>query len=361
MPTDVTVRQYVRPVNVDRSGIAGRAASWMAIDWAVVLYVTFVAAVAFTWSVPRWQYILTAHVALIVALLLVPPRGAAWEEEQESDSPWLASARRTARFLRYTYPALLLTFFFEEVSLTVNAAAPQSPFWFEHYLFAADRGLFGSVPAVTLSQAGNPVVDEIMSFFHFSYFLLIIGGIVIAWTGARTPYVGPTFRLRERYGGPPKPWRRLVRSGLRDRGTTPGRGFDTAMTCMMLGFFLSYVWYPFLPARGPWQHAEIMAGLRPFGGWVFTPLLKLLMSGVAVTGGCFPSAHVSGTWALTFGLYRTNRKSALALGAIAVGLSIACVYTRYHHAVDVFAGLAVAVVAAALGCRLTRSSQASRT
>jgi membrane-associated phospholipid phosphatase len=179
-----------------------------------------------------------------------------------------------------------------------------------------------------LSQAGNAVLDEVMHGFHFSYYILIIGGIVVAWKGDR-----------------------------RDHGT-PGRGFHTTMTCMMLGFFLSYVWYPFLPARGPWEHPAVMEGLRSFGsGWIFTPMLKLIMSGAAVSGGCFPSAHVSGTWALTFGLYGTDRKAAVLIGLVAVGLSVACVYLRYHHAVDVFAGFAVAAVAGAIGHALTRRSR----
>ena len=72
------------------------------------------------------------------------------------------------------------------------------------------------------------------------------------------------------------------------------------------------------------------------------------------SGGCFPSAHVSGTWALTFGLALSRPKSAFWFGLLALGLSVACVYTRYHHAVDVFAGVAVAAVAAAIGYFLTR-------
>ncbi len=180
----------------------------------------FVALVAVVWAVPQWPYILMGHAALVIGLLLLPPRGAAWEEPRAGESRWRSSARSTLRFLRYTYPALLLTLFFEEVSLTVNAAAAGAPYWFDQYLFDADRMLFGGVPAVMLSQAGNVVLDEIMHAFHFSYYILIIGGIVIAWNGDR-----------------------------RGRGT-PGRGFQTTMTCMMLGFFLSYVWYPFLPAPG---------------------------------------------------------------------------------------------------------------
>jgi hypothetical protein len=78
-----------------------------------------------------------------------------------------------------------------------------------------------------------------------------------------------------------------------------------------------------------------MAGLRPFSGWVFTRAIELIIAGAAVSGGCFPSAHVSGAWALTFGLYATDRRAALWFGLLAVELSIACVYTRYHHAVNV--------------------------
>jgi hypothetical protein len=87
---------------------------------------------------------------------------------------------------------------------------------------------------------------------------------------------------------------------------------------MMLGFFLSYVWYPFLPARRPWEHPDVMAGLRPFGGGLFTRAIELIIAGAAVSGGCFPSAHVSGAWALILGLYATNRKAAVWLGLLAV-------------------------------------------
>ena len=108
--------------------------------------------------------------------------------------------RVVARFLRYTYPSLLLTPFFEEVWLIVNAVAPGSPYWFERSLYAADQSLFGVIPAVALSQAGNPVFDEFMHPFYFAYFPLIIGGIFFAWSGDRRG------------------------------GETPARGFHTAFT-----------------------------------------------------------------------------------------------------------------------------------
>ena len=322
------IQERVTDPSMDQVGTTPRPASWIALDWAVALYATFVAVLAVVCApaIPQWPYIVGLHAVLVGAMIWMPARGSAWEHVRP-EPRWLGHTRATARFLRYTYPALLLTPFFEEVALTVNAVAPQAPYWFEHYLFAADRALFGAEPAVLLSSTGGPVLDEIMHAFYFAYFPIIIGGIVLAWNGGRR------------------------------KGVTPAPGFHTAMTCMMLGFFLSYVWYPFLPARGPWEHPDVMAGLRPFDGWAFTTAIDLIMAGAAVSGGCFPSAHVSGAWALTFGLYPSHPRRAFWLGLVTTGLSAACVYTRYHHAVDVAAGFAVAVVAAGIGYAVTRGTR----
>jgi membrane-associated phospholipid phosphatase len=294
------------------------------LDWATAGYASFVALIALVYSrsIPQWPHILMWHAALIGAMAWLPVRGSSWEGARP-EATWRAWARAAMRFLRYTYPALLLTPFFEEVALTVNAVFPDAPHWFETWLFAADRTLFGGIPAVMLSQAGWPALDEVMHAFYFSYYPLIIGGIVLAWR-ASTSGTG-----------------------------APGKGFHTVMSSMMLGFFLSYVWYPFLPARGPWEHPDIMGGLRPFDGWVFTRAIELIIANAAVSGGCFPSAHVSGTWALTFGLFATGNRARWAFACLAVGLSVACVYTRYHHGVDVLAGVTVAASAAALATRLT--------
>jgi hypothetical protein len=312
-----------------RNWIAERLASWNVLDWALALYVIVVAMVAVVWSagIPRWLSIVVAHGALLGAMLLLPARGAPWEVKRPSDSLWMARTRELVRFLRFTYPALLLTPFFEETALTVNAAAQSAPYWFEPHLYAADAALFGGNPAVMLSQAGVPIVDEVMHAFYFSHYPLVITGIILAWN-----------------------------RGTRGR-EKPAPGFHTAMTCMMLGFFLSFVWYPFLPARGPWENAALMSGLRPFGGWLFTRLIEIIIAGAAVSGSCFPSAHISGTWALTLGLVSSHPKVARWFTFLAVGLSVACVYTRYHHGVDVLAGFAVAVVASLIGYRLTREPQ----
>ncbi|HZI81817.1 MAG TPA: phosphatase PAP2 family protein [Vicinamibacterales bacterium] len=299
---------------------------WYAVDWLVAGYATFVAGLAVVCAIPQAPLLVAAHATLVAGMWWLPPRGASWESPRPGDSRGRARLRVIARFLRYTYPALLLTPFFEEVTLTVNAVAPEQPYWFEPYLIAADRALFGGTPAAMLSQGGNVVLDEIMHGFYLSYYFLITAGIVRAWRGP-----------------------------VRGR-PTPGAGFHTAFTGMMLGFILSFVCYPFLPARGPWEHAALVGGLRPFEGWVFTPAIEMIIAGAAVSGGCLPSAHVSGTWALTFGLFPHHRRAARWWAVMALGLSVACVYTRYHHVLDVVAGVTVAAIAAFAASRLRRAS-----
>jgi membrane-associated phospholipid phosphatase len=228
----------------------------------------------------------------------------------------------------HPYPAPLLTPFFEEVRFIVNATSPGRPYWFEAYLYAADRTLFGTTPAVAISKAPAPVLDELMHGLYFSYYPLIIGGVVTAWIGSKRA------------------------------GATPGAGFQTTMTSMVLGFFFAYVWYPFLPARGPWENRELMSGLREFHGFLFVPLIQWIIDRAAVSGGCFPSAHVAGTCGLLVGLATEHRRLALWFSLIAVGLGVSCVYTRYHHAVDVIAGLIVGVAGGTVGHLLTLRCQA---
>ena len=55
---------------------------------------------------------------------------------------------------------------------------------------------------------------------------------------------------------------------------------------------------------------------------------------------------------MTFGLSANHRTTARWFGLVALGLSVACVYTRYHHGIDVLAGFTVGAVGAAIGYRL---------
>ncbi|MFQ5738873.1 MAG: phosphatase PAP2 family protein [Acidobacteriota bacterium] len=84
-----------------------------------------------------------------------------------------------------------------------------------------------------------------------------------------------------------------------------------------------------------------MTGLPPMRGFVFTALINSIIERGAVSGGCFPSSHVAGAWGAVMGLSTTHRRAVRVFGFLATGMSFACVYTRYHHAIDVLAGLLI--------------------
>ncbi len=297
---------------------------WAVLDGAVIFYTVLTAllVLACYQNISNPLPILALHAAVVFIVLALPPRGARWETST-NDPLWRYVLRGSARFLRYAYPLLLVVLYFEEVQQTVNAIAPAAPYWFEPKLYAADRWLFGESPALFMSGWVGLLQDEILHAFYFSYYFILIGGVTIAWFGPK--------------------------------GTTsqPGPGFETAITSMMLAFFFSFMWFPWLPARGPWENPELMSGLPAFQGIVFTPIIEWIIERGAVSGGCFPSSHVAGSWGMVLGLAAYHRRAALVLGFFAVGMSFACVYTRYHHGVDVPAGLLAGAMGAWIGRTLT--------
>ena len=183
------------------------------LDGIVFSYTAIIAVftVIFHATMPAPASILALHIFVLAAIVLLPPRGAQWETVPLPG--WKGHVRGGLRFFRYSYPLLLILFYFEEGTQTVNAMWIDAPHWFENYLYAADRWLFGELPAITMNGWVGLVQDELMHGFYFSYYLILIGGVVIAWMGER---------------GSPK----------------PAPGFQTMLTSVILAFFLAIL-------RGP--------------------------------------------------------------------------------------------------------------
>ena len=82
--------------------LTARFEVWTAVDWAIALYATYVAVVAvlFRETVAQWPSLLVWHAALVIALLLMPPRGAAWEQPRAADPAWRALAAGRRELLR---------------------------------------------------------------------------------------------------------------------------------------------------------------------------------------------------------------------------------------------------------------------
>ncbi len=303
---------------------------WILVDWAVALYAAYTAVIILAGhrSIPGWLPLLLLHMALLVGLLLLPPRGATWEHPSPDEPQWRMVTREVVRFVRYMYPLILILVFFEEGRLIVNSIFPETPYWFEPYLYAADRWLFGDLPAIRMASWVSWPFTELMHAFYFSYFLILIGGPAFAVLAAK-----PRSGERKGFRGPE---------------------FEYAIGSMTFGFLCAYMWYPWIAARGPFENAALISSLPPFEGGPFTFLARWITDGAAVSGNCFPSAHVAGTWGVAFGVAAFHRKGGFVLTLLAIGVSLSCLYTRYHHGVDVPAGFMMGVTGAMVFRLLSR-------
>ncbi len=310
-------------------------ARWTPVDWIVAAYTAWMGVLIawFAAEVPQWPRLLAIHAGILIALVIIPPRGAAWEGRTWRRS-WQRALFQFVRFVRYAYPLPLALFFFEEGQFTVNMIFPETPYWFEPYLYAADATAFGDLPARLMAPWVNPVLTEVMHFFYWSYYIILIGGIAIAYIGWEQK---PPYR-------------------------TPAPGFETTITSLATAFILAFVFYPWLAARGPWENPALMAEMPPLEGWIFTWMMDRIIEHGAVSGNCFPSGHVAGAWAIVFGLAWTpgHRRTVYVFTFLSVGMTIACVYTRYHHAMDMPAGFAAGLIGALLAGWLVRRDRLGR-
>jgi hypothetical protein len=125
-------------------------------------------------------------------------------------------------------------------------------------------------------------------------------------------------------------------------------------------YSLSFMGYLFVPARGPIvELAGRFAG--PIQGGFFHGLVR---SGIELAGGphgAFPSLHLGASMlACTFDLRHRNTLRGLIYVPLVGMIALATVALRYHYAIDLLAGAALALGSLALAVRLVPASAGPR-
>jgi membrane-associated phospholipid phosphatase len=99
---------------------------------------------------------------------------------------------------------------------------------------------------------------------------------------------------------------------------------------------------PWLPSRPPWILDGAEASYQEYG------LRRLALIWVRRTSHCantFPSGHTAGSLAIALAVLPVMPTAGLVLLAIALGIAMGCVTGRYHYAIDVLTGVALALLA----------------
>jgi membrane-associated phospholipid phosphatase len=119
-------------------------------------------------------------------------------------------------------------------------------------------------------------------------------------------------------------------------------------------FLVSYLGYLLMPARGP-RFMAYASHYPPLQGlWTFHFLQNALNTLEGMQYDCFPSGHVA---VLVVGCYVARKISApvfYIFSAFAALITVSTVYLRYHYAIDVIAGMLLAIVIIASAPRLYR-------
>ena len=197
-------------------------------------------------------------------------------------------------------------------------------------LWRIDLLLFGVEPALWLERFNTRPVIEWFSFFYFSYFWLCFAYMVVGM------------------------W--LLRPGRRSTEFAIG----TALV-----YCVGQLGYMAVPGCGP------VVALRdqfqaPLDGGFFWGCVNHLVNAGGAQKDIFPSLHTAGPVWFTLFAWRAAREDrrfrwpAIVTGFFAFNIIISTMLLRWHYAIDVVAGLTLAVGAAILTPRLVRWEESLR-
>jgi hypothetical protein len=211
-----------------------------------------------------------------------------------------------------------------DVLLVVRSDALDAP------LLALDERLLGVTPAIWLERFATPAAVEYFSFFYFSYFALIaLFMVAVVW---------------------------LER---------PSRHTAVFAIGTLLVFAVGQLVYVLVPGYGPYAHlASRFAAPLP-GGFFWSLVQHAVQAGGAMKD-IFPSLHTAvPTWLALYAIGRARRDArwrvpAAVTAFFAANIVVSTMFLRWHYAVDVAAGLLLAVGVAAVAPALARWEERRR-
>lgn len=202
------------------------------------------------------------------------------------------------------FPLVVLTY------EMLHAVVPRCWEWtIDGWLCDADRVLFGTDVALLATDFVSEPLTVAMALFYSSYYVLPISLALI--------------------------WYRRNRTAFRE---------------LMMGevgaLFIGYLGYLFLPAVGPHVHLPVEHFGEPLAGDFIGDAIRSLNANHSgfFPRDAFPSLHTANGVTALLVCLRHERRLLWVYGPLVTGLVLATMYLRFHWAVDVAAGAALAIV-----------------
>ncbi len=258
-------------------------------DIVTLLYVAVATAAVLAFSSgdhAGWDSLLTAHVLLVVLVLL---------------APLARQAGAIGRFVGDWYPMLLLGGLYAEVGvLNVDLG-----YQHDQVIQRLELWVFGSQLSYRwIREMPNVALSWLLHGCYIAYYAILYASPLGLWA-----------------------------SGRRDAARR-------TIFAVMVTFYICYVAFLFFPVAGP-RYAFDLAHNAATSVWPARAARWLLDRGDS-WGAAFPSSHVAAAVVAAVCALRYWRTLGLVLAPLTLGLVLSVVYGQFHYAVDAVAGLIVA-------------------
>jgi membrane-associated phospholipid phosphatase len=292
------LRRTILAITARYRGIGVRA-----MDVPILFYMGLIGIliVPFHHNVRHWQWITPVHAALCLLLLELIRLNSRHENG-------------LLDFIRTFYPAVWISFAWKEMGVLVTMIFP---YWANAFVVNLDMRIFGVHPTVWVETIFRPWLTELMNFFYFIYYFFV--------PAAAFP--------------------------LYFRGKRPET--NDFLFLVTLTFAVSFTLFLVFPSEGAWVILKPLHTVEPEGG-LFLHLMQSIQAKGTIPAGAFPSSHVAAAFVMALGAIRFNPKVGWFLLPLAVGVALATVYCRYHHAVDAISGALLGCCLYAVGFRILK-------
>ncbi len=276
-------------------------------DLVVIIFYLYLIAVnlLFHSSISEWYILVILNFSLIGFVVFV-----ANKDKNSESKVW--------KNIHYYYVVPLIFLSFKEVYVLLHSIHSLD---YDYLLIAADRFLFGTDPTHFLYQFANPLLTEILQIAYGTFFFLPI-------------ILGVEYQIKHE-----------------------NKEFNFIIFLIVLGFFLSYIGYFFLPAVGPrfTLHDFSLTNTELPGIFLTNFLREIVNSGESIPSGTpnpievvqrdvFPSGHTQMTLLIMYLAVKLKSKNKLFFLIDGTLLIFATVYLRYHYVVDLIGGLVFMII-----------------
>ena len=208
-------------------------------------------------------------------------------------------------YLEVFMPLFIVLFVFDSLSHLTHYVNPIDR---DGALARIDEAIFGYSPVLKLQGAIRPALTTLLQLCYTSYYFVPVVFCLILY-----------FR-------------------------NPEKEFEQAVFGIILGFFVSYVGYLLVPALGPRFYLKSLFSHDLMRGPLATAIDDTLNVLEGRNRDAFPSGHTEIVLIVLMYAWRFKRWYFWVALPPIIGLIFSTVYLRYHYAIDVIAGAALAPI-----------------